>query len=240
MTSLLPYITAGLRFPNDEILCKGDRWQQGCATADGEAAYAIHTVDGRHYCGYHSPFDNKYGHCDNCGEKPALLAKSPDDDQICDDCLTAINQVTEYDHYLAMTGAHDLRHPNRPAPADLPVSNSVDYYTKAEIAPAVHVCNEAEERAAYSKYVSDGLADTDGYYAPEPFEAWRAHHHRAIGYKEPRTEECTETECKAPSHERLKCVQDRIPGKGRKFRTYSICHGCYDRRVTAYRAVRTA
>ncbi|MEH0579065.1 MULTISPECIES: hypothetical protein [Streptomyces] len=125
MSALPAYITADLRFPADDILCKGDRWQRGCAAADGEAAYAIHTFEGKHFCGYHSPFDNKYAPCANCGEKPALMAT--EGDAVCDDCLIAINLVTEYDHYLAMTGAHDLRHPNRPAPADLPVSDSVDY-----------------------------------------------------------------------------------------------------------------
>lgn len=31
---------------------------------------------------------------------------------------------------------------------------------------------EAFERSAYSGYVGYGLSMTDGYYAPEPFEAW--------------------------------------------------------------------
>lgn len=241
MTAIRAYITAGLRFPADEILCKGDRWQRGCAAVDGEAAYAIHTFEGKHFCGYHSPFDNKYVPCANCGEKLVLMAM--EGDAVCDDCLIAINRVTEYDYYLAMTGAHDLRHPHRPAPVDLPVSDYVDHHTREEIGAeeaAGHVCDEVEERATYGRYVSDGLADTDGHYAPEPFEAWQAHYHRAIGYKEPRTEECTETECKAPSHERVKCVQDRIPGKGRKVRTYSVCPGCYDRRLAEYRASRAA
>ncbi|MGW4731802.1 hypothetical protein ACWEQC_22010 [Streptomyces shenzhenensis] len=191
MTAIPAYITAGLRFPADEILCKGDRWQRGCAAADGEAAYAIHTFEGKHFCGYHSPFDNKYAPCASCGEKPVLMAA--DGEAVCADC-----------------------------------------------ASNVHVCDEDEERAAYGRYVSDGLADTDGHYAPIDFEAWRAHYHRAIGHKEPRTEECAETECKAPSHERVKCVQDRIPGKGRKVRTYSVCPGCYDRRLAAYHASRAA
>lgn len=149
------YITTGLRFPDDEILCRGDRWQQGCATADGEAAYAIHTFGGKHYCGYHSPFDNKYVPCVNCGEKPALKPQSSSEgDPVCDGCLVKINQVTEYDAYLTMTGAHDVRHPDRPAPVDLPVSDYVDYYTKrvapsGQDRPVSHVRNEGEERAAW-------------------------------------------------------------------------------------------
>ncbi|MER7477383.1 hypothetical protein ABTX60_06970 [Streptomyces sp. NPDC126510] len=191
MATLLPYITSGLRFPAEDILCKGDTWKRGCASADGEPAYAIHTYQGQHFCAYHSPFDNKYAPCAECGVKPALTSG----DQVCDDCSEAA---------------------------------------------AGHVCDEDAERAAYSQYVSDGLADTDGYFAPESFEAWQAHHHRAIGHKEPRTEECTDTECKAPSHERVHCWQDRIPGKGRKVHTYSVCHGCNDRRLTAYRSSRAA
>lgn len=89
-TAIPAYVTAGLRFPDDEILCKGDRWQRGCATADGEAAYAIHTFEGKHYCGYHSPFDNKYVPCVNCGEKPALMSQAATEgDQVCGDCLVA-------------------------------------------------------------------------------------------------------------------------------------------------------
>ncbi|MEU2264983.1 hypothetical protein ABZ568_00715 [Streptomyces olindensis] len=129
MATLLPCITSGLRFPAEDILCKGDTWKRGCASAEGEPAYAIHTYQGQHFCSYHSPFDNKYAPCAECGVKPVLA----DGDQVCDDCLSTANRVTEYDHYLAMTGAHDLRHPNRPAPADLPMSDYVDYHTKEEI-----------------------------------------------------------------------------------------------------------
>lgn len=89
-TTIPAYITAALRFPDDEILCRGDRWQQGCAAADGEAAYAIHTFEGKHYCGYHSPFDNKYAPCRNCGEKPALKPQSTEADPVCDDCMVKI------------------------------------------------------------------------------------------------------------------------------------------------------
>jgi hypothetical protein len=141
MTAFLARIPAGLRFPTDEILCKGDRWQRGCAGADGEAAYAIHTVDGQHFCGYHSPYDNKYAPCVECREKPVLTGT--EDTQVCDDCLAAIHRVTEYDYYLAMTGAHDLRHPNRPAPADLPASADRDAY---EEVAAGHVCDEDADR----------------------------------------------------------------------------------------------
>lgn len=92
----------------------------------------------------------------------------------------------------------------------------------------VHVCDEEAERKAYARYVDNGIADTDGWYAPIDFTSWQAHYHRSIGHLEPRTEECTEAECKAPSHERVKCVQDRIPGKGRRrYRTYSVCRDCY-------------
>uniref|UniRef100_UPI00352487C8 hypothetical protein n=1 Tax=Streptomyces sanglieri TaxID=193460 RepID=UPI00352487C8 len=67
--------------------------------------------------------------CRNCGEKPALKAQSTEDHPICDDCLIEINQVTEYDNYLAATGTHDLRHPNRPPPADLPASDYIEHHT---------------------------------------------------------------------------------------------------------------
>ncbi|KUN37715.1 hypothetical protein AQJ30_15640 [Streptomyces longwoodensis] len=236
--NLLPYITAGLRFPADDILCKGDTWQRGCASADGEAAYAIHTYKGKHMCAYHSPFDNKYAPCTECGIKPALMAG--EDEQICDDCLGAAERVSEYDYYLAMTGAHDLRHPDRPAPGDLPASPDVDHYTKEAFRPAAHVCDEDAERALYGRYVSDGLADTDGYFAPESFEAWRAHYHRGIGYQEPRTAACTDTECHAPRHERTRLLDHgrrRQPGQPR---FEELCPSCHAPREAALFAAQQA
>ncbi|HEY9015643.1 MAG TPA: hypothetical protein VIM84_11340, partial [Gemmatimonadales bacterium] len=68
---------------------------------------------------------------------------------------------------------------------------------------APHGCDEDEERAAYRRYISDGLADTDGWYIPMSFEAWREHHHRTIGHLDPRTADCTPTDCHAPRHERV-------------------------------------
>ncbi|MEU0060736.1 hypothetical protein [Streptomyces sp. NPDC006334] len=190
MNDLPAYITAGLRFPNGDILCKGDRWQRGCKAADGEAAYAIHTFDGKHFCGFHSPFDNKYVPCVECSEKPALMAEETA--PVCDDCRKVA---------------------------------------------AGHVCDEDAERAQYRQYVSDGLADTDGHFAPESFEAWRAHYHREIGHKEPRTEECTDTECKAPQHERTRCLNT---GTRRKPRYESFCPSCYEPRQAAIVAAERA
>jgi hypothetical protein len=116
--------------------------------------------------------------------------------------------------------------------------NGLTEEAPAEEAPAeVHVCDLEAERKAYLRYVDQGIADTDGYYAPEPFEAWQAFYHYSIGYFEPRTEECTEEECKAPGHERVKLVQDRIPGKGRRrYRTYSLCLDCYGKREARRKA----
>ncbi|MER6559749.1 hypothetical protein ABT300_18845 [Streptomyces sp. NPDC001027] len=155
MTNLLPYITSGLRFAPDDTPCRPGAFS--CNYRGEGPAMAIHTWKGRHLCAYHSPFDNKYVPCAECGEKPALM----DGDGVCDDCLVAINRVTEYDHYLAMTGAHDLRHPNRPAPVDLPVSDYVDYHTKEKVGAngaAGRVRDEGGERAANGRYVSDAQA----------------------------------------------------------------------------------
>lgn len=66
----IPYIENALRFTEEGIDCKGDTWQRGCAAADGEPAFAVHTIDGKHYCPYHSPFDNIYVPCTRCGERP--------------------------------------------------------------------------------------------------------------------------------------------------------------------------
>lgn len=97
-----------------------------------------------------------------------------------------------------------------------------------------HVCDEAAEREMYGQYISDGLADTDGYYAPESFDAWRAHYHRSIGHTEPRTADCTTTECHAPRREKVKLVTHRKPGSRRKVQRHeSICRTCYDARRAA-------
>lgn len=100
-----------------------------------------------------------------------------------------------------------------------------------------HVCDEATEHQMYRQYISDGLADTDGYYAPKPFDAWRADYHRSIGHTEHRTADCTTTECNAPRHEKVKLVTHLEPGSRRKVQRYeSICRTCYDaRRATGQR-----
>lgn len=102
MSAIPAYITSGLRFPADEIQCRGGRWPNGCAAADGEAAYAIHTVEGRHYCAYHSPFDNQYVPCLTCGTKPALT--HPTEDPVCDDCLnvTEDEPTKPHEHSLSL------------------------------------------------------------------------------------------------------------------------------------------
>ncbi|MFF6801094.1 hypothetical protein [Streptomyces sp. NPDC012616] len=139
MTALPAYITADLRFPDDEIECRGDSWQRGCAAGDdGQAAYAIHKFMGKRFCGYHSPFDNTYVPCRNCGEKPALMPQTTDDHPVCDDCASTANQVTEPDPHPAATEAHPV-HANRPALADLPASHYADRRTlEPSPAPGAH------------------------------------------------------------------------------------------------------
>ncbi|MFB0617259.1 hypothetical protein [Streptomyces sp. AGS-58] len=202
MSALPAYITTALRFAPDDTLCKGDRWQSGCAAADGEAAFAVHTYEGRHYCAYHSPFDNAYVPCESCGEKPA--PNRAETEPVCADCQSAAPGGEE------------------PVPAQ---------------EPADHVCDEAEERALYARYVDDGLADTDGYFAPIGFEAWQAHRHRAIGYVEPAAEDCTTTVCNAPQAERVKYWN---AGTRWKVIHTSVCRGCYEVRNAARRAVKAA
>lgn len=104
-----------------------------------------------------------------------------------------------------------------------------------------HVCDEQAERTAYRQYVSDGIGDTDGWYVPESFEAWRAHFHRGIGHTEPRTAECTLDECHAPQHEKVRVVQHigmkpRLDGRGMRrgvIRNESICLDCAAHRAEA-------
>lgn len=103
-----------------------------------------------------------------------------------------------------------------------------------------HVCDEAAERKAYGQYISDGIGDTDGWFIPESFDAWRAHYHRAIGHTEPRTRDCEATECHAPHHEKVHLVQHmglkpRKGGGKRRgvVRNESICTGCRNTRRAA-------
>lgn len=118
----------------------------------------------------------------------------------------------------------------------------VEGYEPTPETPAAdqHVCDEAAERKLYGRYVDDGIADTDGYFAPESFDAWQAHYHRGIGHFEPRTQDCTATECHAPSHEKLHLVQHiglkpRQGGGKRRgvVRNESICTGCRTARRAA-------
>lgn len=111
--------------------------------------------------------------------------------------------------------------------------------TEETPAEAPHVCDDSE-RTAYRQYISDGIGDTDGYFAPESFEAWLAHHHRAIGHQEPRTQKCTPTECHAPAGEKVKMVQHLglkpRPGGGQRrgvIRNESLCTPCYTARRAA-------
>lgn len=114
-----------------------------------------------------------------------------------------------------------------------------------EEAPAAdtHQCDEAAERKLYGRYVDDGIADTDGYYAPESFDAWQSGYHRSIGHFEARTQDCTATDCHAPGHEKVKLIQHTglkaRPGGGKRrgvIRNESVCTPCY----TARRAARAA
>lgn len=113
---------------------------------------------------------------------------------------------------------------------------------EAPAATETHVCDEEAERKAYRQYISDGLADTDGWYHPESFEAWQAHYHRSIGYQEPRTKECTATECHAPQHERVRLVQRsryQVKKLGMK-RFLSLCTPCFQPHLAAELAEREA
>jgi hypothetical protein len=109
----------------------------------------------------------------------------------------------------------------------------------AEAAPE-HTCDLAAERKAHTQYISDGLADTDGHYAPVDFERWQRDFHRSIGYTEPRTATCTATECHAPRAEKvhqLTHYAPQIPGKPlsrlARRRFEFICTPCQGARPTA-------
>lgn len=109
-----------------------------------------------------------------------------------------------------------------------------------ETATPQHVCDEDAERALYRRYVDDGIGATDGWFAPEPFAAWQAHHHRSIGHFAPRTQACTATDCHAPSHEQVKMIQHiglkpRAGGGQRRgvVRNETTCVPCYIARNAA-------
>lgn len=65
--------------------------------------------------------------CTNCGINEVFAPESVEEDPLCEGCYFKINRVTHYDYYLAMTNSHDLRHPNRPAPQDLPTPDTPIY-----------------------------------------------------------------------------------------------------------------
>ena len=80
--------------------------------------------------------------CTRCGINQAPAPYFIDEDPLCDNCVKQIIEnakqgelpeetesynPTHYDYYLAMTNAHDLRHPDRPAPSNLPAPNTPLY-----------------------------------------------------------------------------------------------------------------
>lgn len=89
------YVTNALRFTDGEmeIDCQGSADGQ-CVAADGEPAFAIHTVivrymnnETRHLCAIHSPFSNIYVPCGKCHTKPAVGDECSEVEPTCDDCL---------------------------------------------------------------------------------------------------------------------------------------------------------
>lgn len=89
------YVTNALRFTDEaaEVDCQGPS-DGRCVAADGEPAFAIHTVtvrymnnETRHLCAIHSPFSNIYVPCGKCHTKPAIGDERPEVDPLCDDCI---------------------------------------------------------------------------------------------------------------------------------------------------------
>lgn len=77
-------IAQDLRFAADDVRCKGDEHQRGCAAGpEGEPADAIHTYDDMNFCASHSAFDNVYVPCVECRVIPV---PADDDSRLCPDC----------------------------------------------------------------------------------------------------------------------------------------------------------
>lgn len=95
-----------------------------------------------------------------------------------------------------------------------------------------HICNESAELEGWRQYISDGIGDTDGYFAPLDFEMWRAGYHRSIGYTEPRTAACTPAQCNAPYHEKIKTIcLTRAEQRAQRRKALSVCRECYNSRT---------
>lgn len=94
---ILPYITESLRFPDgDEVDCVGVPDAVPCEAADGEAAFAVHLWNGRPFCASHSPAENIYVPCAECGERPAYRPENIEEDPLCQPCLRkAIEKAAE-------------------------------------------------------------------------------------------------------------------------------------------------
>lgn len=168
--TITAYATATLRFADGDAPCQGRAPGSlsapfTCRAADGETAIAIHTVDGINLCAYHSPFDNKYIPCTSCGEKPALAGDSRDEDPVCADCEAAYARIADLP---APT-------PTMPAPTDLITQDGLTFpaWFQGLLALARPMPDpDAFEATAYRGHLNYEIGGTDGYYAPEPIEAW--------------------------------------------------------------------
>lgn len=115
-------------------VCKGDRYQLGCATGRD----AVHTIKGRHFCAYHSPYDIECGNGFCAGRHSG------------EDC-----PVLENEREWTPEACQDT--------------------TCAEHSKPLRR-EEPPMAKEYRQYISDGLADTDGYFAPIPYEVWIKYH----------------------------------------------------------------
>lgn len=115
-----------------------------CAGADGNPADAVHTWEGRHYCAYHSPFDVWVD------EAPVETRKAHHTDT--PGPVMVYWPMSKIRHSVQMWNMH--------------VKSVLTYGVPAPL--------DAQEEKEYGQYISDGLADTDGYYAPMSRDSWKS------------------------------------------------------------------
>lgn len=105
---------------------------------------AVHTWEGRHHCAYHSPFDVWVD------EAPVETRKA---------------------HHTDTPGPILVVWPMSKVRMQIQHWNM---HVKSVLTYGVPAPLDAQEEKEYGQYISDGLADTDGYYAPMDRSAWKS------------------------------------------------------------------
>ncbi len=110
---------------------------------------AAHIVNGRPLCGFHSPYDVKPVEVVEVAETATEVPAAGSDSSQWTEAQKAAYRAETAQLMASLSRSMDESHARIAGPADT-----------------------REHAKAYSQYVSDGIADTDGYFAPLSYDRW--------------------------------------------------------------------